>query len=113
MHRQAKQRRLLNDKYDQKVINDERKKEMLKSDYRLTLTTQLQHNSAKKAHQLAHERLTPHIHGTEGYPPLPEASKEQVTLKKREVAHSLRTTLDRQVTDKGILAKDIVTKEQH
>ena len=94
-------------------MNDERKKEMLKSDYRLTLTTQLQLNSAKKAHQLAHERLTPHIHGTEGYPPLPEASKEQLHLKKREVALSLRTTLDRQVADKGILAKDTVSKEQH
>ena len=67
---------------------------MLRATYKESIKQQLAHNSEKKQRHLQNELLVPHIQGNEGYPPVPELSREQVVMKRREVAVSLRAALD-------------------
>jgi hypothetical protein len=94
MHRQAKQRKMLNQQYDQRVKHEETKRDVLRATYKDSIKQQLAHNSEKKQRHAQNELLVPHIQGTEGYPPVPEPSKEELVTKKRGVAVSLRAALD-------------------
>ena len=48
LHRQAKQRKLLNQQYDQRLKHEETKRDALRASYKDSIRQQLAHNSAKK-----------------------------------------------------------------
>ena len=48
MHRQAKQRKMLNQQYDQRIKHEETKRDVLRATYKDSIKQQLAHNSAKK-----------------------------------------------------------------
>ena len=57
--------------------HEETKRDVLRATYKDSIKQQLAHNSEKKQRHAQNELLVPHIQGTEGYPPVPEPSKEE------------------------------------
>jgi hypothetical protein len=63
MHREAKQRRVLNEQYDARMAREAAKRAMQRTSYKESIEEQLKGNAARRHDENVRESMVPHIVG--------------------------------------------------